>query len=404
MNPQMYRNIGCLIAVCLMSAMLALPAFSAGRMVIKPVIETGFQMDSNFHRAEDRSQAVHTYTVKPGIDLGYTTDKSVVGLNYKMGIFRYDDRDDVAPGGKAADEFDYVGHDARLYAQTQVSDQLRLSVDNLFIQTRDPASADVNANAVDRFKYVINTFNPRLLYQFTDRISTGLGYRNTYTDYMDDGPGQGEDSNENRGIFTLFYQLNSRTVFDLDYQYWQRDYDKRSSDYDSHQVMAGVSRQFNYLTLSAGAGFHHREFDRAVSSGDIDRFVWRLSALGQNPPDAAGIPKSSVLVSLSSNFNDAGNGDTYFTSTRLDVRLSYLLMEKINTVLSGYFQNADYKTTDREDDRWLVSLAGHYLINDYFTAGLEGGYEERDSNFTGRSFDNSYLMFFIRFNYDLRPR
>ena len=48
------------------------------------------------------------------------------------------------------------------------------------------------------------------------------------------------------------------------------------------------------------------------------------------------------------------------------------LMEKVRCIFYGYYQNADYETSIREDDRWLVSLTGEYMFNDYFTFGLSG--------------------------------
>ena len=76
-------------------------------------------------------------------------------------------------------------------------------------------------------------------------------------------------------------------------------------------------------------------------------------------------------------------------------------MGKINCTLAGWFQNSDYETSVREHDRWSLSAGADYLFNDFFTLGLEGGMEDRDSNEAGRDFDNKYVMFNIKFNYNL---
>ena len=107
-------------------------------------------------------------------------------------------------------------------------------------------------------------------------------------------------------------------------------------------------------------------------------------------------PRTEICISQQ-NFNDSGSGDTYYTTTRLDARLSYLALEKINFTLGGSLQNADYETSTREDDRWLVSLGADYLINDTFSVGFEGGKEERDSNAVGKDFENDYVMFNIKY-------
>jgi len=389
--------------VCVLAAMcLVLTGSSVsaqGRFTVKPNIQMDWQRDSNFHKSETNEKTVDTYTASPGIDIGYTTDKSLVSLGYWIKVFRYDDQDENLPGQIDADEFDYTAHNARLRAQTQATRRLLLGMENTFLKTRDPASADASSNAVDRFKYTLNRFTPNLTYKFGEKFGLGLKYTNLLTDYSDDGPGEGEDSTENRGNLTWYYYFTPRTSFDLDYQYWERDYDQNSVDYDSNQITVNVSHQFNKLTLKAGAGYHKREFDSTLE--DLESFVWKVSGTWK-------LPKSSIFVGFSSNLNDAGSnqtfGGTYFQSTRLDARFTHQLAQKITGNLSGFYQNADYETSGREDDRWQVSLGADYLINQYFTVGLNGGFEDRDSNQAGRDFDNQFVMIKARFNYDLGSR
>ncbi len=385
----------------LMSGLITQSAFAQGKMLLKPHIEAGWQSDSNFHKSETNEQSVYTYNVKPGLEFGYFTDKSLITLDYWFNVLRYDDRDDVLAGQKKADEFDYTEHRGFFTAQTQATDRLLIGIDNLFWKTRDPANADANSNAVDRFKYTLNNFTPHLTYKFGDKFGLGLKYTNLITDYQDDGPGQGEDSNENRGTLTFYYYFSPKTSFDLDYQYWERDYDKTTSDYTSNQVMGNVNQQFNYFTFTGGAGYHKRDFDQTLPSGDMDRFVWKLSVTGQNPPDAVGIPRSSMYISIGSNLNDSGSGETYYNATRIDARFTHLFVEKINCTIDAWYQNSDYKTSDREDDRWFISGAVDYLINDFISAGIEGGLEQRDSNESGRDFDNQFIMLNVRFYYNM---
>ncbi|MDA3790828.1 MAG: outer membrane beta-barrel protein [Desulfobacula sp.] len=384
--------------LCLILGFTAQGAFAEGRMVFKPVLEVGWRMDSNFHKSETNEKEVYTYNVKPGFKFGYTTGKSMVSFDYFANVLRYDDQDTILAGQLKAEDYDYISHNAMFSAQSQATDRLLVGLDNKFLKSRDPANADANSNAVDRFRYTMNTLTPRLLYKFGEKYGLGLRYTNSSTDYSDDAVGQGEDSDENRGGVSMFYYFTPKTSFDLNYQMWTRDYAKTTSDYDSQQVMVNVKHQLNYFTVSAGAGYHTRDFDQTVPSGDISKAVWKLSIMGQNPPNATGTPKSSMSLSLSSNFNDSGSGDTYYDTTRIDARFTRLFMGKINCILKGSFQNSDYETSTREDDRWLVSLGADYLINDFFSVGLEGGKEERDSNSVGKDFENDYVMFNIKFS------
>ena len=395
MNNHILRLV--LLTVVLVLIFFPALAFCQGRMVIRPYIETGFQHDANFFKSETDTKAVNTFYVKPGFEFGYVTDKSLIGVGYSLDFFEYDDRDDYLPGQRRAEDLDYTAHTGRFFAQTQATDRLRLELDNLFYITRDPGFAETNDNSVDRFKYTLNSFTPSLLYRFGEKFGLGLKYNNLYTDYADDDIGEGEDSVENRGTITWYYYFTPRTSFDLDYQFWARDYDRNSIDYKSDQILVNVEHQFNRLTVKAGVGFHKRSFDDPIPQDDIDEFVWKFSGTWE-------FPKSTLFAELASNYNDSGSGDVYFTSTRLTGRFTHQVTERIRGIFYGYYQMAEYETSFRDDDRWVVSLTGEYMINDYFTLGLSGGYEERDSNETGRDFDNQYILASVRFNYDLGSR
>ncbi len=394
-------KLGHCALLLLIMAWLVPGAFAQGQLVLKPKVEAGWQSDSNFYKAEDDEKEVYTYNVKPGIEVGYTTGKSTVLLDYSLNVLRYDDQDDLLAGETAAEDFDYVEHNAWFTGQMQVSDRLLIGMDNLYLYTRDSASADIFSNSVDRYKYSLNNFSPRLLYRFGDKFDLGLKYNRLITDYKDDDIGEGEDSAENRGTATLTYNLNTRTAFDLDYQYWCRRYEGDTSDYTSNQVMAEVNHQFNYLTLGVGAGYHGRSFEDDASMDDINAFAWKVSLSGQNPPDTDGIPKHSVYLAASNNFNDSGSGETYYQATRLEARGSYLLLDKINLQLTAWYQMADYEFSDREDDWWYLSAKADYWILDYLAIGLEGGQENRDSNEVGRDFDNQFIMLSLTFDYNL---
>lgn len=401
-----YKRTLIVMAMALLSfsVVCAGNVFAQGRMIINPHIETGARRDTNFHKSEENTKTVDTYYIKPGVELGYTTDKTTITLDYWLNWLNYDDQDDIGANDLAADDYDYTEHQADFQAQFQPTERLSLGLNNLFWKTRDPANADTNSNAVDRYKYDLNELNPWIQYRFAEKFGLGLGYTNKILDYNNDD--EGEDSDENRGNLTFYYYFNERTFFDLDYQIWHRDYDADTSDYDSHQIMVNVSHQFNYLTLAAGIGYHTREFDNeaAVRGGDQDAFAWQISLTGRNPQEKVKHPKSSVYLSLGSNLNDIGTGESYYTSTRFDAVVTYLFFERLNSTLKGWYQNSDYKTSDREDDRFFFSGALDYLIHDYFTLGLEAGYEDRDSNVAGKDFNNSYVMLNVKFDYDLASK
>lgn len=373
-------------------------ANAKGIFSIKPHIDTQWKRDSNFYKSETNEKEVDTYTITPGLVVGYETDKSQLLLDYQLNAIWYNDQDTIPAGSIEADEYDHLAHKALFRAQTQATERLVLGLDNQFIQSRDPANSDDNSNAVDRYKYYINKLSPNLQYRLGSKFGLGLKYTNFVTDYSDDNQDEGEDSTENRGGLSLFYYFNERTSFDLTYQLWERDYDSTSSDYTSNQVMVNFKRQFNYLTFFGGVGFHHREYDKN-SISDNNKFTWEVGVSGKNSGTAE-TPKTAINVKLSQQLNNNGSGDSYYDNMRLAVSFSHLFAEKIDFLLNGYIQKTDYETSDREDDRWSISSGIDYLFGHYFRIGIKGGYENRDSNITGKDFSNKYILVHLKTNYN----
>ncbi|MFH1152390.1 MAG: outer membrane beta-barrel protein, partial [Pseudomonadota bacterium] len=361
-----------------------------GKMVIKPYVDLTLQRDSNYWKVDNDEKSVVTFTFAPGFEFGYTTDKSDVLMDYTLGANWFYSQDSTPAGGVRANNLDFVSHNLKALASTQATDRLNLGVEELFLYTRDPAySAEYN-NITSREKYFINRLTPQAFYDFDGKFGAGVKYVNEVIDYNSKTE---EDSTKNGGAFDLKYNLNMESSVDLEYLIWTRDFDGPDSDYTSNKIMASFSQQFNIFNLKVGAGYHDRSFDKS-GIDDIDLFVWKVELTGQNPPRGLGEVKSHMKVALSQDMNDLGYGQTYYKATRLDVEVGSMVMEKLDATLAGYFQNSDYEkdASDREDDSWLISGRLNYVINDRFAAGLEAGFETRDSNLAGLDYDNTYVL------------
>ena len=91
--------------------------------------------------------------------------------------------------------------------------------------------------------------------------------------------------------------------------------------------------------------------------------------------------------------------------TKVGAEAGYLFKEKINFVLEGYYQNSDYEFKEkdgleRDDDTWHGSGKVDYRISDMVVAGVEYGYETRDSNKDYKDYDNEYVMLHVDLVYD----
>ena len=364
-------------------------AFGGGKAVIKPNLQTSWKYDSNYYKHETEENAVSSWAIKPGITVGYETAKSNLMLDGYIKFIDYSDEDDIPEGKNKADNEDYTEQSVVLTSYSQVFKRLGLGLNSTYKKTRDAAVAEDYSNDISRAKYRINQFTPRVVYNFNDQFGIESAYTYKSQDYMDSTE---EDSSENRGKFDLFYNLNPRTKVDFDYQVWSKDYDQTTSDYTSNQFMLNLTRRYKTFSFTGGMGYHDRSFDNDAVE-DIDAFAWRFAINGQSGTASKyGTPKSRFMAALSSNLNDLGSGEQYYTATRFDLRLSHLFFEKIDTTLFGYFQNSDYEFTDREDDTWKIACDAKYLATHWLSLGTEFGVETRDSNEAGEDYDNYYAL------------
>lgn len=377
--------------------------FAEGRVVIEPKIHTDVQYNSNFWKAEDDEVGVNTYSIRPGVVLGYETQKSEIMADLSVDAYWYDDQDSPPAGVRDSSDDDFVGFTGSLTAESQVAKRLQLSIDESLMLTRDPASADDNSDSVSREKYTINRITPGMYYTLGTDFGLGLKYRNTYTDYTDDLGG--EDNNEHRGILDFYYNLNRNAAIYLDYQLWNREYDETSSEYTSNKITLNYAHTFNFLSVVAGAGYHDRSFD-VDGLEDIDMFTWNVGLLGEDKVEGNQQPRYWMNLSLGQNFNDSGTGDQYYIATKLTAEAGYRFFGKLETSAMFEFQNSDYQNHDenRDDDTITASAKVAYDILEFLTFGIEGGLKDRDSNITGKTYDDKFILALLNFDYNLGSR
>jgi len=389
------------ILIIFLVFILAGTAFGGDKFIIKPMIASEYEVDSNFYKTNANERSVGTLTISPGLEFGYRTEKSQVTASGKINFVWYDDLDSVPVGLLGSDDNDYTGHWLTLSGNTQLFTRISLGLDDTWIRTRNPSERDRFDNFTDIDEYMINRVRPWVKYKITDRLSAGLEFSNTSIDYDTRGL---EDSSNTGGRMNLYYEVNKFTIVDLEYSMKQMDYDLTSSDYDSDEYRVNFSSKFKYFELGGGLGYHEREFDQAGLS-NIDTISWDLSLKGQNPPElgAGEKPRSYIDVTFAQNFNDTGNGDEYYRADRLSLTVGHLFMEKIDVKLTTYYQKSDYQgsLTIREDDTFYLAAGVSYFMNEWLTLALKSGIENRDSSIALNDYDNTFVMFSITFNYNL---
>lgn len=379
---------------------------SAPKFKIKPKVSTGWRLDTNFYKEETNEREVHTYLVRPGIDFGYETAKSLIDLDYTLDAYYYDDIDSY-PGGEKT--YDYVGHTLSLKTRTKPFDRLTLGLDESYYDTRDPLQSDVLSNKQVRDEYSINRLTPRIVYEFGPKFTIGLRYRWTELDYESDLQ---EDATEHRGMFDLIYNFTRRAALDLRYQHWEMDYHMDTSDYTSDQIELLFKKQFHYLSIVAGGGYHERRFDDPDIE-DIDTFSYRIELEGQNPPAPAS-KRSHLLLSAVQDFNIWHDGGDYYVTQRFTVEAGHIFKGKLPFKIRAGYQNSDYerfiglapsgRIERREDDSYGIQGSLGYIFTDWLTLTGVAGYEERDSGLAGFDYENEYYMIKLDFAYEVGHR
>ncbi len=389
------------------SVLCAATAQARGQVVIQPKISIGGQYNSNFWKTEEEEVSAYTYYAGPGVLVGYETQRTQLLIDGTLDLYWYDQQDDTPLGFEDAEELDYVGTSILGRINYQATDKINLGLRNELYITRYPARtlnfvnydgrSDGNSNDISRDKYTLNHFEPNIYYEFSERVGLQLKYRNTLTDYEKDL----EDSVENRGSASLFYNLNRDSAIFLDYQIWQRDYDEDSNDYLSNKITLNYQQTYSYWAFRGGAGYHNRSFDDD-GLDDIDLPSWQVQVRGQEPDTDRRTARSRVLLDFGQELNDDGTGDSYYTATFISLELGYRFYERFVATLKGAYQNSDYEVGERDEDTYQAAARLSYYVLDYVTLGIDVGLENRDSNIPGNDYDDNYVMLTLGIDYDLK--
>jgi hypothetical protein len=387
-------KLGSLVGLAILGiALLPLSVWAATEFDIVPKVSASWRYDSNYFRAQFNERPVFTYLVQPGLDLGINTAKSSVRLNYTLDAYWYDDRDTVPPLERKASSFDYVGQTGDLAIRYQAFDRLQVGLDDILRLTRDPGQSDQFSNSIIRAKYCLNAVTPLLVYEFGPKFNVALRYRNTKIDYLD--PADIEDSDEHRGIFDFVYNFNRRNSIDLQYQVWHKLYEV-SSDFTSNQVKLIFRRQMRSFDFIVGGGYQNRKFDDP-GLGSAGVFTYNVSIDGEILENR----RAYATLRAEQNLNDQAFGNDYFIATRFSLSGGYEFTSKLSADALASYQISDYQLTPRKDNTYIVSGNLNYRFARWVALNLAAGYENRDSNIPGLSYDNTFVIARLNFAYEI---
>ena len=346
------------------------------------LLNLGILYDSNFYYDNVDERGVTTYLVQPGIDLGIETGKSEIAFRYTLDANYYDE----------SGEDNFYGHTAFILGNFEMTDRLSFNLSDNYVKTRDSAELDPLGNIATRDEYYRNRLGAIFTLDFKPKFTTKFGYQNWITDYDDDVGN--EDSMGHMGVFDFIHYLNDSTSLDLEYHYWNMNYDGPTSDYISNQLSLVARKEWRIVALEAAVGYQKRVFDeRGID--DIDVVPYRFTLLGSSTSG-----KTRYSLSAAQNFNmRTDNG--YYEANRFSFGVARDLTAKITLGLNGYYQNSDYVYTSRDDDSYEITADINYQIRDRLGLYFSVSYEERDSNIESEDYKNTVTMGQLRFFHNI---
>jgi len=383
----------------LFTVLAATDARADGRFIITPHVEVSVEHESNFFRTEKDSVSANVLNISPGVQVIYKTAKTKLTVDGTLE--RHDYNGGTSPDFGSISDYSYTGGQASLDLTSQITNRLTVGLKDGLRVTRDPQYIDDYSNSVGREKYTTNAVTPNLYYDFGNKFGIGARYQNSLITYNE---GDGEDYTENRGAIDLFYNFNRSTALYLDYQIWKGEYSGSSSDYLSNEVSLNISKQLNYFTFTAGAGYYTRQFDDSGYS-NINGITWKVMLDGKDrrdEDDDTKKPRSFLSLGLIHDLNNYGAGDSYYAATRLQLKGGYNFGPKLSVQGMALYQYSDYQLnpSNRADNLYILSGEVDYEVVENLTAGIEAGYRNQDSDAAGQSYDDVFMMFKVSYSYN----
>jgi hypothetical protein len=204
-----------------------------------------------------------------------------------------------------------------------------------------------------------------------------------------------EDSTSHGGNANLVYFLNSRNHLGLTGNITRRSYDGPNSNYYDYSGRLNFWHEFNsYFSGRGNVGWKYRDYD----SNDLDSQTKVVFDIGLTGATNRTMLDLSVVRDLVSFTTD----DEYFTATRTNLFLQRRFREAIRAYVGGYYQYSDYQNSPREDDTYSVDVGfGYRFLRRLVEFSAEYGYRERDSNESGRDYEENRVLFRLSLGADV---
>lgn len=172
-----------------------------------------------------------------------------------------------------------------------------------------------------------------------------------------------------------------------------------SVSYDNEPDRSGFFRNTDGYELTAGAavdipGVSFGEFFAGYLSQEFDdpRFetVDKIAFGGSLTWNVTQLTTLETSLSRRSQATTQAGASTYL-DTRWRLNIDHELLRNLLLNAGAYYADQDYKGIPRQDDVFGIRLGSRYLLNRNLYASLSYGFDKRNSNLEGSSFERNIL-------------
>jgi hypothetical protein len=387
---------------------MAQAADPAKPLSVSAFLEFDQEYNDNLYQTKTHKVREYITYVGGGTIVKLNTKKNQLDLGYRLRKvlhWDYEDHDGIDTTRE-----DFLAHNLNVDAASQLADRLKAGIGEVYLTSRRPRDYYLMTNRISRARYWANRLSPYLEYQLGEKFFLMVKYKYDVLRYKESYVTYDEDSTERRGYLTLKYKLNPRNAVDLDYQYWERDYEIYPS-YKTNQVTAGYERLFStVLRGEARCGYLRRTWDEEIPGlvEDGGGFVYKVSATAKTK-------KSRASLGLEETQSDVTGFGSDYRVRMLSGGVGHTFLGKISFDLRGYYQQFRYQelrtitesgaTEKRKDDTWNISANIEYPIHERLALGLEFMHTDRDSNTIDRvwgDYIENRVLFTIKPTYETK--
>jgi hypothetical protein len=376
-------------------SLLFIPSASIAQgVILTPRLFLETEYSDNWFRSEENEESFWVNRIWGGFNLGYgayTGGRLSVNLDVSLGPqFHFSTNNDA----DASDQ-NYFAGSANLALAYRLTPKVTTSLVNNFSLTREPAGTDQFSETTDRELYWRNQLTPSIRYDMAEKGSITLSYTSDVLLWVSNTDEGQEDSTAHTGNANLVYFLNSRNHLGLDGMITRRSYDGPNSNYYDYSGKFTFWHEFNsYFSGRGAVGWKYRDYE----SDDLDnqtKLVFDIGLTGATDRTMLDLFFVRDLVGFTTD-------DDYFIATRTNLFLQRRFQETIRAYVAGYYQYSDYQNSPREDDTYSVDVGfGYRFFRRLVEFSAEYGYRDRDSNESGRDYQENRVFFRLSLGADV---